>query len=80
MVLAINLPHNLLKPVKQHVRRDQRALHINRPAQLIDVLEHLVKAAQMLDDNVAMPLEDSERDEDVELRRTVVGPQRLPQP
>ena len=44
------------------------------------IFEHLVKVLQMLHDNVAVLLQDRERDEQVEVGAEVVRPQALPEP
>ena len=51
-----------------------------RSAEVVCVLQDLVKLLQVPDDHIPVALQDGERDKEVELVRVVVGPNDLPEP
>lgn len=79
VVLLINRLDYLLEPLEQAFRSYDRAREIDTPAQLVDILEHLVKAFEMLENDVTVFLQNGHGDEEVEVGGEEVGPEGLVQ-
>lgn len=74
MIFAINSFHGPLEPPKQRFSSEKCRRQIDSIAQFIDIFQHLIKAFEMLHDDIAMFLENGHGDEEVEVCREVVGP------
>lgn len=79
MVFAVDRFHRALEPSEQGLCSNHRRAQIDGIAQLIHILEYLVKPAQMLHNHISVFFENGNGDEEVEVCREVVGPEAFPQ-
>lgn len=79
MRLSIHGLDGLLEAPEQPFRPHKSTGQVDRAAQFIDIFQHLVKMLQVVHDDIAVLLQDRDRDEEVELRTQVIRPQPLPQ-